>query len=163
MQRPTAFSRPTFSPQSYIRSHGNQHLVHCPAAMISFIPKSLDANHAEGSLILALTSIAMGLLVEDIGSRIESRLFDKHLTGKSEFSGHDEEWGRYLRLTFSTEPGNGTPHDRSDSNSRWEQPLHYCCHLPLYSSSASHPGELFSVCVASLWCCYSKPVVPTSS
>jgi hypothetical protein len=61
-------------------------------------------NHTETSLILALTSIAMGLLVEDIGSRIESRWFDKHLTGKPGFSRHHEKWNRYLRLTFSTEP-----------------------------------------------------------
>jgi len=46
----------------------------------------------------------MGLLVEDIGSRIESRLFDKHLSGKPKFSRHHEDWNRYLRLTFSIEP-----------------------------------------------------------
>ena len=64
----------------------------------------MEANYTETGLILALTSIAMGLLMEDIGSRMESRWFDKHLTGKSGFSRHHEEWGRYLRLTFSTEP-----------------------------------------------------------
>ena len=64
----------------------------------------MDRNHTETSLLLALTSIASGLLVEDIGSRIESRSFDKHLSGKPKFSRHHEEWGRYLRLTFSIEP-----------------------------------------------------------
>ncbi len=64
----------------------------------------VDRNHTETSLLLALTSIAVGLLVEDIGSRIESRWFDVHLTGKPGFSGHDEDWNRYLRLTFSLEP-----------------------------------------------------------
>ena len=63
----------------------------------------MEANHTETSLILALTSIAMGLLVEDIGSRIESRCFDKHLR-KARVLTAPEEWGRYLRLTFSTEP-----------------------------------------------------------
>jgi hypothetical protein len=64
----------------------------------------VEANHTETSLLLALTSIAVGLLVEDIGSRIESRWFDKHLSGKPGFSSHDDEWNQYLRLTFSIEP-----------------------------------------------------------
>jgi hypothetical protein len=39
-----------------------------------------EANHTETALLLALASIAAGLLVEDIGSRIESRWFDKKLS-----------------------------------------------------------------------------------
>jgi len=62
------------------------------------------ANRTETSLILALASIAVGLLVEDIGSRIESRWFDKQLAKKPEFSRHAHDWYQYLRLTFSIEP-----------------------------------------------------------
>jgi len=45
--------------------------------------------------MLALTSIAFGLLVEDMGSRIEASRFDKQLVKKPEFSHHDEEWDQH--------------------------------------------------------------------
>ncbi|SRR6266851_835580 len=51
-----------------------------------------------------LASIAAGLLVEDIGSRIESRFLDKRLGAQPTFSTHSEEWNQYLRLVFKTEP-----------------------------------------------------------
>lgn len=63
-----------------------------------------EANHTETALLLALASIAAGLLVEDIGSRIESRWFDKKLVKQPGFSRHDDEWDQYLRLTFSIVP-----------------------------------------------------------
>jgi hypothetical protein len=63
-----------------------------------------EANHTETALLLALASIASGLLVEDIGSRIESRWFDKQLVKQPSFSHHDDEWDQYLRLTFTIEP-----------------------------------------------------------
>jgi hypothetical protein len=62
------------------------------------------ANHTETSLLIALASIASGLLVEDIGSRIESSYFDKRLVKRPGFSEHDKEWDRYLRLAFAIEP-----------------------------------------------------------
>jgi len=63
-----------------------------------------EANHTETALLLALASIASGLLVEDIGSRIESRWFDRQLVKQPDFSRHDDEWDQYLRLAFSIEP-----------------------------------------------------------
>lgn len=63
-----------------------------------------SANHAEASVILVLASIAAGLMVEDIGSRIESRYFDKRIASKSEFCRHSDEWCDYLRLAFKIEP-----------------------------------------------------------
>jgi hypothetical protein len=63
-----------------------------------------EANHTETALLLALASVASGLLVEDIGSRIESRLFDKKLVKKSEFFQHGADWNQYLRLAFTIEP-----------------------------------------------------------
>jgi hypothetical protein len=68
------------------------------------IRRLVEANHTETSLILAFASIASGLLVEDIGSRIESRWLDKQLAKKPEFSRHAHDWYQYLRLTFSIEP-----------------------------------------------------------
>jgi hypothetical protein len=64
----------------------------------------VEANHPETTLLLTLASIAAGLLVEDIGSRIESSYFDKRLGAKPAFSNHVEEWNQYLRLAFKTEP-----------------------------------------------------------
>jgi hypothetical protein len=64
----------------------------------------VDANHTETTLLLVLASIGAGLMVEDIGSRIESRYFDKWLAKRTEFCAHSEEWCQYLRLAFKTEP-----------------------------------------------------------
>jgi hypothetical protein len=63
-----------------------------------------EANHTETTLLLVLASIAAGLLVEDIGSRIESRYLDKRLGKQPAFSTHSEEWNQYLRVVFRTEP-----------------------------------------------------------
>src|ERR1700733_7814336 len=58
----------------------------------------------ETTLLLALACIAAGLLVEDIGSRIESRFLDKRLGTQPGFSTHSDEWNQYLRLVFKAEP-----------------------------------------------------------
>ena len=63
-----------------------------------------EANHTETTLLLALACIAAGLLVEDIGSRIESRFLDKRLGTQPGFSTHSDEWNQYLRLVFKAEP-----------------------------------------------------------
>jgi hypothetical protein len=64
----------------------------------------VSANHTETAVLLALISIASGLLVEDCGSRIESRWFDRRLEKNPKFSTHEEEWNQYLRLAFKIEP-----------------------------------------------------------
>lgn len=61
-------------------------------------------NHTEAILVLILVSIAVGLLVEDVGSRVESRCFDKLIVRKPEFVDHEKEWYEYLRLAFKIEP-----------------------------------------------------------
>jgi hypothetical protein len=63
-----------------------------------------ESNHTETTLVLVLCSVAAGLLIEDIGSRIESRYLDKRLGAQPAFSAHSEEWNQYLRLVFKTEP-----------------------------------------------------------
>ena len=64
----------------------------------------VQANHTDTTWLLALASVAAGLLVEDIGSRIESGYFDIRLGKQQAFSSHSEEWNQYLRLAFKTEP-----------------------------------------------------------
>jgi hypothetical protein len=61
-------------------------------------------NHTETAIILALASMCVGLLVEDMGARVESRIFDPCLKKKTGFEGHSNEWNQYLRLAFKTEP-----------------------------------------------------------
>jgi len=61
-------------------------------------------NHAETTLLLALCSVAAGLLIEDVGSRFESRYLDGRLGAQPDFSAHSEEWKQYLRLVFKIEP-----------------------------------------------------------
>jgi len=61
-------------------------------------------NHAEATLVLAMASVAAGLFVEDVGSRIESQYFDKRIEKLPKYSAHSSEWNQYLRLTFKIEP-----------------------------------------------------------
>jgi hypothetical protein len=63
-----------------------------------------EVHRTETAVLLALACIAAGLFVEDIGSRIESRCFDKWLGKRPAFSSHAEEWNRYLRLAFKIGP-----------------------------------------------------------
>ncbi len=62
-----------------------------------------DANHTETIFLLTLASIAVGLLVEDFGSRIEKR-FDEWLVAKPGFALHRDEWKSYWRVVFKAEP-----------------------------------------------------------
>jgi len=62
----------------------------------------VETNHTETTLLLVLASIASGLFVEDIGSRIESRVLDKKLIAKTGFSQHDADWDRYLPAVRSS-------------------------------------------------------------
>ena len=68
------------------------------------LQKLIAENHTETAIILALACISAGLLLEDIGARVESKIFDPLLKKKTGFAGHSEEWNRYLRLAFKTEP-----------------------------------------------------------
>ena len=62
-----------------------------------------DANRTETTVLLTLASVAVGLLVEDLGSRIEKR-YDKRLMGKPGFASHLDDWKKYWRIVFKAEP-----------------------------------------------------------
>ncbi len=115
-----------------------------------------EANHAETAILLALASIASGLLVEDVGSRIESRWFDKKLVKQPDFSHHNEEWDQYLRLTFSIEPV-GQRYLRTILL-RFKFEVGIAIALPLSGSGLFWTGLVyrwtllwFAVCVALAW------------
>ena len=61
-------------------------------------------NHAETAVLLAIAALAAGLIVEDIGSRIESSVYDSLLCKKAGFVSHRDEWNKYLRVAFKLEP-----------------------------------------------------------
>ena len=126
------------------------------------------ANHTETALLLALASIASGLLVEDTGSRFESQWLDKRLVKQPGFSHHDDEWDQYLRLTFTIEPV-GQRYLRTILL-RFKFEVGTAVALLLSSPGLFWTGPGYrwallwlSVCVALAWVCCSKPSVPTSS
>lgn len=78
----SAFGSEVFRPLATIVIPGAMAITTWFIVLLQRFPlvrRLVEANHTETSLILALASIAVGLLVEDIGSRIESRWFDKQL------------------------------------------------------------------------------------
>ena len=62
----------------------------------------VNGNRTESSLVLVLVMIFVGLVIEDVGSRWESRL--DHKLNASTNGAFDATWLAYLRLAFQTEP-----------------------------------------------------------
>ena len=73
----------------------------------------VSANHAEAALVLVMSALFVGLLIEDLGVRLERSVFDRIRDSRWLMNGKlDEEWWAYLRLAFKTEPG-GRRHIRT--------------------------------------------------
>ncbi len=103
----TAFGSEIFRPLATIVIPGAMAISSWFVVLLQKFPSLRDlvvANHTETTLLLVLASIATGLFVEDLGSRIESQYFDKRLGKRPAFSAHSEEWNQYLRLAFKIEP-----------------------------------------------------------
>lgn len=62
----------------------------------------VSQNHVEASLVLFLTIVFIGLVIEDIGARIEDRM-DKRAI-ESTKGKHKQDWYAYLRTAFVCEP-----------------------------------------------------------
>ncbi len=76
----------------------------CVELVLIFEPfKCLVArNHVEASLVLFLVIVFVGLVIEDVGARIEDGMdkrADKLTQGK-----HRQDWYAYLRMAFVCEP-----------------------------------------------------------
>ena len=59
-------------------------------------------NHVESALVLFIAVVFVGLVIEDIGARIES-LLDTHADGETQGK-HTKDWYEYLRTAFVCEP-----------------------------------------------------------
>ncbi len=62
-----------------------------------------NSNHTETAFVLVAVMLFVGLVLEDIGSNLETRLFDlaaDKLTGGS----HQKNWYLYLRTVLKDEP-----------------------------------------------------------
>jgi hypothetical protein len=67
----------------------------------SVLRELLEAKRVESAILVFLSALALGEVIEDLGSRIEYR-YDKRQENKNpEFT---EEWYRYLALAFEIEP-----------------------------------------------------------
>ena len=54
------------------------------------------------AIVILLVSVAIGLILEDIGSRIEA-CFDEKLARQKKYTRHVGEWKKYWRLSFKEE------------------------------------------------------------
>ena len=62
------------------------------------------ANHTETAFLLVLTSFIIGLLIENVGSTIESQIFDRWRESREGWENHELEWYSYLRRAYRVEP-----------------------------------------------------------
>jgi hypothetical protein len=60
----------------------------------------INNNRTESSLLLVLAAVIIGMLLEDVGSRIETHVFDRDLNRVT----HTINWERYLGLAYGVEP-----------------------------------------------------------
>lgn len=67
------------------------------------VPLLVDAHPATAGVILFLVILTAGLILEDLGARLEPR-FDDRLCKVEGYERHIEEWYDYLRLAFEREP-----------------------------------------------------------
>src|SRR5438105_6201854 len=65
--------------------------------------KFADANHSEFAWAFVFVALFIGLLLEDLGSRVESKILDPRLNTKTEGE-HEGRWWRYLRTAYKVEP-----------------------------------------------------------
>lgn len=63
----------------------------------------VSRNHAESALLLALVALISGMLLEDLGSRIESTFFD-NARNRVTSGRHNSDWKAYLRVAYKLEP-----------------------------------------------------------
>jgi hypothetical protein len=66
-------------------------------------PFLVDAHPGTAGVIMFLVILTAGLILEDIGARLEGR-FDAQLCKVKGYECHMEEWYDYLRLAFENEP-----------------------------------------------------------
>jgi hypothetical protein len=102
----SAFNSEIFRPLMTLFSPG---VLACAPWMIALMQRSssfyslVNENRTEASLVLTLIAIIVGMLLEDIGSYLESTFFDTaldtHTDGK-----HMKNWYHYMRIAFEREP-----------------------------------------------------------
>jgi hypothetical protein len=66
------------------------------------LKKMVHENHVETAFVIGTAIVFIGMIIEDVGARIESLLdsrADRRTNGK-----HTEEWYSYLRTAFVSEP-----------------------------------------------------------
>lgn len=61
-----------------------------------------DKHDSATTFLIIMVVVAVGLLLEDFGARIEHHVLDPSC--KKHNSQHDEEWYKYLQLSFEKEP-----------------------------------------------------------
>jgi len=63
----------------------------------------LDKYAGAATVVFLLVVLAVGLITEEVGARIEKH-FDNAMSKRGGYERHSEEWFDYLRLAFDKEP-----------------------------------------------------------
>ncbi len=65
--------------------------------------KLADEHPSSTFVIALLTTLSVGLIIEEWGARLE-QIFDERLVKVEGYENHKKEWFDYLRLAFTVEP-----------------------------------------------------------
>jgi hypothetical protein len=101
----SAFTNEVFKPLVTLLIPGAIALSPYYVALLWKYPNLRDLvgkNHTETSWILVLVMLSLGLLIEDLGSQIETRFDDQ--ADKSSRGSHMRNWYAYLRTAFIADP-----------------------------------------------------------
>jgi len=63
----------------------------------------VSSNHSETALLLTLCALFVGIVIDDVGMRIESLWLDRQRDARTKGL-HFEEWWAYLRMPVEIEP-----------------------------------------------------------
>jgi hypothetical protein len=103
-----AFGSEIFRPLATLVLPGLLALFTWTVVVVCDVPWVADfakVNHAEFSGVVIVIATFLGLVFEDVGSRIENKIYDIH--SKRDESGRiakDKDWYPYLQIAFSIEP-----------------------------------------------------------
>ncbi len=70
----------------------------------SAVHRLLQGGGWDVILLLAITAITAGMILEDVGTLVETKILDKRLKKRTKGYDPDAEWDEYMRVAYEIEP-----------------------------------------------------------
>jgi hypothetical protein len=102
----SAFGSEVFRPLMTLFAPGMFALAPWTAGLMQRHPELyalINENRTESSLLLVLTALTIGMLIEDFGSWVEATKFDASLDSITNGT-HSRNWSNYLKVAWRVEP-----------------------------------------------------------